>query len=172
MNNKVKRSVKFINKYVPHLKKYHRDRLTNKFGEMVVYVSQISTPNASEEQKQTIETLVTYILYLTEQLKENGKPNTLADQSIVDKRMNHYFEELLYALVLELCLPEELHRYNKRFFQLIYAENLPKLESIKGDKITTLRTLFQKLYDIENLLRYNLFTLDTIPVVRTIQGRT
>ena len=34
--NKVKRTVRFVNKFVPHLKKYHRDRLTHKFGEMVI----------------------------------------------------------------------------------------------------------------------------------------
>jgi len=128
-----------------------------------IYVAQIPIPSATDEEKETIEKLVSYVLYLTEQLKDDSN-------SSMDKLMTRYFEQIIDALVLELYLPEELHEHDKYFMHHLLTENLPKLDTIKGDKITKLRQTFEKLFDKDHPIRIGIFFLDSIPIVRTLRG--
>ncbi|MDM3845138.1 MAG: TaqI-like C-terminal specificity domain-containing protein [Aphanizomenon gracile PMC638.10] len=136
-----------------------------------MYVSQIPIPTATAEEQKAIETLVGYVLHLTAALKDISNHPTTLDQSVTDKRMNRYFEEIIDALVMELYLPEELHTHDKYFMRYILSENLPTLETIPGDKTEKLRQIFGKLFDKEHSIRHNLFLLNTIPVVRIIEGK-
>ena len=52
----------------------------------------------------------------------------------------------------------------------LLTENLPKLDTIKGDKITKLRQTFEKLFDKDHPIRIGIFFLDSIPIVRTLRG--
>jgi len=88
-----------------------------------------------------------------------------------DKLMLSYFEQIVDALVMELYLPEELHSHDKYFMRHLLSENLPTLDKIKGNKIAEIRGIFKILYATDHAIRYNLFLLDTIPVVRIIQGK-
>ncbi|UIE36932.1 TaqI-like C-terminal specificity domain-containing protein [Leptodesmis sichuanensis] len=126
-----------------------------------MYVTQISIPPASERDKGTIETLVSYILHLTTQ--------SLHDPS--DKLMLDYFEQLINALVYELYLPADLHAHNLSFAPLLQAEALPAIDDIPGDKLAALRAIFQRLYATDHPLRRHLFLLDTIPTIRIIEGK-
>mgnify|MGYP003889101021 CR=1 FL=1 len=136
------------------------------------YMKQIPIPNAGEGDRAAIEKLVSYVLYLTEQLKNIPSHIATLDQSVTDKRMNLYFEQIIDALVMELYLPEELHEYDKYFMRYLLPENLPSLDTIKGDKMQTLRQIFERLFDKEHPIRHNLFLLNTIPVVRIIEGKS
>ncbi|QJB43482.1 Eco57I restriction-modification methylase domain-containing protein [Dolichospermum flos-aquae] len=136
-----------------------------------IYVSQIPIPTATAAEQKAIETLVSYVLHLTAALKDISNHPTTLDQSVTDKRMNRYFEEIIDALVMELYLPEELHTHDKYFMRYILSENLPTLETIPGDKIEKLRQIFGQLFDKEHPIRHNLFLLNTIPVVRIIEGK-
>ncbi|MBS9385105.1 MAG: Eco57I restriction-modification methylase domain-containing protein [Dolichospermum sp. BR01] len=136
------------------------------------YVSQIPIPTTTEAEQKAIETLVGYVLHLTAALKDISNHPTTLDQSVTDKRMNRYFEEIIDALVMELYLPEELHTHDKYFMRYILSENLPTLETILGDKIEKLRQIFGRLFDKEHPIRHNLFLLNTIPVVRIIEGKS
>jgi adenine-specific DNA-methyltransferase len=137
-----------------------------------MYVSQIPIPTAGEGDRVAIEKLVSYVLYLTEQLKNIPSHIATLDQSVTDKRMNLYFEQIIDALVMELYLPEELHEHDKYFMRYLLPENLPSLDTIKGDKMQILRQIFERLFDKEHPIRHNLFLLNTIPVVRIIEGKS
>ncbi|MDM3857714.1 MAG: TaqI-like C-terminal specificity domain-containing protein [Aphanizomenon gracile PMC649.10] len=134
-------------------------------------LEQIPIPTATAAEQKAIETLVGYVLHLTAALKDIPNHPTTLDQSVTDKRMNRYFEEIIDALVMELYLPEELHTHDKYFMRYILSENLPTLETIPGDKTEKLRQIFGKLFDKEHPIRHNLFLLNTIPVVRIIEGK-
>jgi hypothetical protein len=136
------------------------------------YVSQIPIVNATQSQRTAIEKLVGYVLYLTNIIKcLPSHPETL-DKFVVNKRMKNYFEQIINALVMELYLPEELHEHNKYFMQYILTENLPYIDAIKGDKMQSLQEIFTRLFDKEHPIRHNLFLLNTIPVVRIIEGKS
>jgi type I restriction-modification system DNA methylase subunit len=112
---------------------------------------------------QLMVTLVDYILFL----KANTSEGDSRDQLIVS-----YFEQLVDALVYELYLPDEIHTAGKQFFAPLIAEQLPALDEIKGDKLETLRRIFERLYDRNHVIRKNIFFLDTIESVRFIEGKT
>ncbi|MCY7334297.1 MAG: hypothetical protein LH649_16935 [Pseudanabaena sp. CAN_BIN31] len=134
--------------------------------------SRIPIPTAGEGDRAAIEKLVSYVLYLTEQLKNIPSHIATLDQSVTDKRMNLYFEQIIDALVMELYLPEELHEHDKYFMRYLLPENLPSLDTIKGEKMQILRQIFERLFDKEHPIRHNLFLLNTIPVVRIIEGKS
>ena len=136
-----------------------------------VYISQLSIPNAQAREKLAIETLVNYIIYLTAELKDIPSHGEIMVATAEDKLMLSYFEQIVDALVMELYLPEELHSHDKYFMRHVLSENLPTLDKIKGNKIAEICGIFKILYATDHAIRYNLFLLDTIPVVRIIQGK-
>ncbi|MEK7831439.1 MAG: hypothetical protein AAB401_10165, partial [Acidobacteriota bacterium] len=75
------------------------------------------------------------------------------------------------ALVYELYLPDEIHTAGKEFFAPLAAERLPALAEIKGDKLTGLRQIFERLSRKDHVIRQNLSTLETIESVRIIEGK-
>jgi len=135
-----------------------------------IYVSQIPIPTATELEKQVIEILVNYVLYLTAALKDIPSQGEALRESSMDKLMNSYFEQIIDALVTELYLPEELHNHDRYFMRYVLTENLPDLDQIKGDKMVGLREIFEKLFDKDHPLRVGIFFLDSVPAVRVIRG--
>ncbi|PNK16947.1 Eco57I restriction-modification methylase domain-containing protein [Cylindrospermopsis raciborskii] len=135
------------------------------------YLMPFPIPDATTAEQRAIETLVGYVLHLTAALKHIPIHPTTLDWSVSHKRMNRYFEEIIDALVMELYLPEDLHTYDKYFMRYILSESLPPIETIQGDKTEKLRQIFGQLFDNEHPIRHNLFLLNTIPVVRNIEGK-
>ena len=136
-----------------------------------MYVAQVPIPAATDETKKAIETLVSYILFLTKELKDIPSHGAALAASAEDKLMLSYFEQLVNAVVLELYLSEELHAQKLSFSPLLHTEMLLPMSEIQGDKISVLRTLFKKLYTQDHPIRRNLFLLDTVPAVRLIGGK-
>lgn len=134
------------------------------------FVEKIPIPPASDRDKAEIENLVGYVLYLTAQLKDipsyGENLMTVAD----DKLMLSYFEQIIDVVVMELYLPDELHTHDKYFMRHLMQENLPSLDKVKNDKMPTLRSIFQRLFDREHPIREGIFFLDSVPIVRTIRG--
>jgi hypothetical protein len=64
-----------------------------------------------------------------------------------------------------------LHEAGRAFFEPLAAEKLPALADIKGDKLTHLRRIFERLFDREHPVRQNIFFLDTLESVRIIEGK-
>lgn len=130
------------------------------------YVSQIPIPTATEAEQKAIENLVGYALYLTAALKDIPS----SGDSSMDKLMTRYFEQIIDAVVMELYLSKELHEHDTYFMRHLLSENLPNIDTIKGDKIQTLREIFNRLFDKNHPIRVGIFFLDSIPVVRIIRG--
>ncbi|MFM6190419.1 TaqI-like C-terminal specificity domain-containing protein, partial [Planktothrix sp.] len=135
-----------------------------------IYIAQIPIPNAQPQEKSAIETLVNYIIYLTAQLKDIPSHGQKMVETAEDKLMLSYFEQIVDALVMELYLPEELHNHDKYFMRHLLSENLPAIETIKGDKMQALRQIFKQLFNSEHPIRANIYFLNSLEVVRMIRG--
>ncbi|MBW4599859.1 MAG: hypothetical protein KME29_09640 [Calothrix sp. FI2-JRJ7] len=133
-------------------------------------VEKLPIPTATEAQRKAIETLVGYILYLSEQLKDIPSHGEKLMEVADDKLMLSYFEQIIDAVVLELYLPNELHAHDKEFMRHLLHEDLQTIAKIQGDKMQALRKIFRRLFDKEHPIRVSIFFLDSVPVVRTILG--
>ena len=113
-----------------------------------------------------IVTLVDYVMYLKRQLNKSitSYPR--------DHVMAKYFEQIIDGLVYELYLSDELYRGNKRFFEPLLNEDLPRLKEISDDKTSGLRGISERLFDKNHPVRKNLFFLDSLETIRMIEGKT
>ena len=131
------------------------------------YIQQIPIPNLTSTQKALIAKIVDYLIYLQQQPTINSKDLAHARDHI----MLGYFERIIDGLVYEVYLPEDLHKGDKHFFQPLLEEQLPSCEEIQADKMTTLREIFELLYERTHLVRRNLYYLDSVKAVRIIEGK-
>ena len=106
--------------------------------------------------------LVEYLLFM--------KPH-LSPAAARDRQMADYFKQLLDALVYELYLPDELDAAGVRFFPSLTDEDLPGMEEIQGDRLETLRRLFDRLSDRDHQARRNLLLLETVESIRIARGQ-
>ena len=131
------------------------------------YLQQIPIPDLTTTHKALIAKIVDYLIYLQQEPTINSKDLKYAR----DRVMLGYFERVIDGLVYEAYLPEDLHKGNKHFFQPLLEEQLPLCEEIQGDKMPTLRGIFEMLYERTHPIRRNLFFLDSVKSVRVIQGK-
>ena len=98
---------------------------------------------------------------------------TLASQTTRDPLMVAYWERVLNGLVYELYFPEELHAAGLHLFDIVAQVKFPSIEKIvDAKKLIVLRELFQDLYDPSHPVRIALDKLQTLDVVRIIEGKT
>ena len=131
------------------------------------YIQQIPIPDLTSIQKALIAKIVDYLIYLQQQPTINSKDLAHARDHI----MLGYYERIIDGLVYEVYLPEDLHKGDKHFFQPLLEEQLPSYEEIQADKMTTLREIFELLYERTHLVRRNLYYLDSVKAVRIIEGK-
>ncbi|MCF7999100.1 MAG: hypothetical protein K9L25_08680, partial [Methylovulum sp.] len=124
-------------------------------------------PKIPESEQQPFIKLVDYILFIKKQPFYTSTDLNFAEERL----MSNFFENLIDALVYELYFPEELHEAKKQFMSLVVQENLPDLDSIEGDKVGALKQIVRRLTDKNHPLYNNLFFLDSVPVVRIIEGK-
>lgn len=130
-----------------------------------IYVEQIPLPH--QHIPWIFERFVEYVYCLYESV--NSTDQMLI--SVQDKLMLEYFERVINGLVYELYLPDDLQAQNLTFAAPLQSENLPALDDIQGNKLEALRSIFQRLYATDHPIRQNLFALDTLPIVRLIEGK-
>jgi hypothetical protein len=83
-----------------------------------------------------------------------------------------YWERIANGLVYELYFPDEVHGASLHLFDLVDKAQLPDISKLpESDRLKTLRTKFEALYDIEHPLRAALFELGNLEVVRVIEGK-
>ena len=131
------------------------------------YLTPFPIPESNIKQQKVIELLVEYILYITKQPFYTSTDLAYAEERL----MANFLENLINALVYELYFPDELHEAGKYFISLIEKENLPDLNSIQDDKLSVLKQITQRLTDKDHPLYVNLFFLDSVSVVRVIEGK-
>jgi hypothetical protein len=131
------------------------------------YVFQIPIPDMTDSQKQVISTFVSFLIFLSKTVSDQISDLTGSR----DRLMLRYFEQIIDAAVYELFFPDELHEAGKYFFQPLLEENLPDLRKPIEDGTTMLRRLFDRLFDQNHVIRQNIFFLDTLESIRTIEGK-
>ena len=131
------------------------------------YMQQIPIPDLTSEQKGMIGKIVDYLIFLQRQPMTNS--GDLAHTR--DAVMLGYFERIIDGLVYESYLGEELHQGEKQFFKPLLDEGLLQLEEIRGDKMSGLREIFERLYERAHPVRSNLFFLDSVKPIRIIEGK-
>lgn len=129
---------------------------------------QIPIPFANIEQQSTIIKLVDYLMYLKKQPSMDSKNLAYAR----DYMMVKYFEQIIDGLVYELYLTDELHHTNKYFFEPLLNDYLPSIGEIRGDKMSALRDIFERLFDRNHPVRRNLFFLNSLESIRIIEDET
>ncbi len=95
------------------------------YAMQTMYVAQIPIPTATDQEREVIEALVSYVLYLTTELKNITTQGKGLDESSTDKVMKEYFAKVINFLVYELYLPEELHQSKIYLMRYLLEENLP-----------------------------------------------
>ncbi len=130
-------------------------------------VETIPIPKITADRDALISTIVDYILYLKKQPSTDGKNLAYARDYLMVK----YFERIIDGLVYELYLSDELHRAGKYFFKPLQDEQLPSIEEITGDKMSALRAIFEQLFDRKHPVRKNLFFLNSLEIIRIIEGK-
>ena len=131
------------------------------------YMQQIPVPDLTPTQKAVIGKIVDYLIYLQGQPTTNSGDLAHARDAVMLK----YFERIIDGLVYESYLGEELHQGGKQFFKPLLDEPLPQLEEIRGDKMSALREIFERLYERAHPVRRNLFFLDSVKSIRIIEGK-
>lgn len=87
--------------------------------------------------------------------------------------MRGYFEQWLNGLVYELFFPEELHARRLHFFDETASLAPPAINGIpKKDRLPRLQALFAQAYATDARLRALLFSLQSLDIVRIIEGDT
>ena len=131
------------------------------------YMQQIPIPDLTSGQKSQIDKIVDYLIFL------QGQPTTSSGDlaHARDAVMLKYFERIIDGLVYESYLGEELHQGQKEFFKPLLDERLPQLEEIRGDKMSALQEIFERLYERTHPVRRNLFFLDSVKPIRIIEGK-
>ena len=131
------------------------------------YIQEIPIPDLTSTRKALIGTIVDYLIYLQGQPTTSGKDLAHARDAVMLK----YFERIIDGLVYESYLPEALHQGEKEFFKPLFDERLPQIEEIQGDKMASLREIFERLYERTHPVRRNLFFLDSVKPIRIIEGK-
>ena len=131
------------------------------------YMQQIPIPDLTSAQKSQIGKIVDYLIYLQGQPTTNSEDLAHARDFI----MLRYFERIIDGLVYESYLREELHQGDKQFFKPLLDERLPQIEEIRGDKMSALQEIFERLYERTHPIRRNLFFLDSVKPIRIIEGK-
>ena len=131
------------------------------------FIEQIPMMPCSPIQEALLLQIVLQLLWLTRHFVDHG-----ADQSARDPLMLAYFEQILNGMVYELYFPEEVNGAGLHLFDLVEQAALPALETIPETKrLTTLRPLFEALYDGTHPLKISLQKLQTLDTVRIIEGK-
>lgn len=131
------------------------------------YIEKVPIPNRSESNARILATLVDYLLWLNRCFDESQ-----TEKSASDDAMTNFFERVVNALVYELYFPSLTKSNKTQPFELLTKANLPQMESIPShQRLSELRTLFQRLNANDHPVYAMLFDLQALDVVRIIEGR-
>ncbi len=96
----------------------------------------------------------------------------ITNQTTRDPLMVAYWERTLNGLVYELYFPDEVHGAGLRLFDLVEKAKLPDVDALaEKDRLPRLRQKFEELHDGAHPLRIALDKLQTLEIVRIIEGK-
>lgn len=123
-------------------------------------------PEAKQDHRAAIESVVGLLLFLHEQ----PTVRTSIANAPRDPLIAQYFEQWLDAMVYQLFFPEDLRSAQLDFFDLFSESNLRSDSFSPENRLDKLRNEFEELYSPSHPLRGALFALQSLEVVRAIEG--
>ncbi|MBD3808868.1 MAG: hypothetical protein IE880_09190 [Epsilonproteobacteria bacterium] len=73
-------------------------------------------------------------------------------------------------MVYELYFADELHKGNKYFIEPLQKESLVDMQKMEN-KLEDIRAIFEKLNDNNHIIKKNMYSIDSVEVVRIIEGK-
>ena len=125
------------------------------------YMRTVPLPMPNADQRQLVEHLSEYLIYLNFGGRTEGHG-----------AMSAYFERLLNGLVYELFFESDLHAQKLTFFAHLDAAKPPELASIPPSQRTArLTEFYTQISNVNHPLYACLFALNGLEVVRIIEGK-
>ncbi|MGY2894326.1 Eco57I restriction-modification methylase domain-containing protein [Deinococcus sp. UYEF24] len=124
------------------------------------HVGKLPIAKPSPQAESLITTLVNHILTLSALTRT---PHI--------SLMVSFLEQLIDALVYELYLPEDLHAAGRQPLQVIGAQAWPEANS-GAQALADFSAFFERIFDPGHEVRKLVFFLDSLPVVRLIEGKS
>ena len=132
------------------------------------FIEQFPIPESTAAQRGQLVRVTDIVLLLKHHFA--GQP---VAETTRDPLMLAYAEQILNGLVYELYFPEEVHGAKLKLFELVEHATLPRLDSIPDrEQSSRLRRLLEDLHDGAHPLKIALQKLQTLDVVRIIEGTT
>lgn len=130
------------------------------------FIEQIPLPEVKAEHATPLASLSGIVTSLTDLIKGG-----MVEQNTRDPLMLAYWERLLNGLVYELYFPEEVHGAGLRLFELVSKVKLPEITGAAETKhLPQTRKVFEELHDGAHPIRIALDKLQTLDLVRIIEG--
>jgi hypothetical protein len=131
------------------------------------FLSLLPIAPATPGQEASVVRLVDYLLWLNRHFHQDGDTKTSRDALMLG-----YYEQVLNGLVYELYFPEELRARGLRLFDLVADATLPDVNALpETERLARLRSVFERLYDLQHPIRAALHDLQTVEEVRIIEGK-
>jgi hypothetical protein len=87
--------------------------------------------------------------------------------------MMAYWDRVVNGLVYELYFREEIHAVGLRLFEIVNRSQIKELPAVpKASVLKYLAEKFEEIYDPEHPLRIALDKLQTLDLVRIIEGKS
>ncbi len=122
--------------------------------------------NVEISAQDIIIKIVDYIIFLKQQEFNQNDDLKFAK----DRLMVSFFERLIDCMVYELYFADELHKENKYFIEPLQKESLIDVQNM-DNKLEGIRVIFEKLNDNNHLIKKNMYFIDSVEVVRIIEGK-
>lgn len=116
------------------------------------FLNLLPIPQILENKQKPFEILIDYIIYLKELKKEN--------------HIIEFFERVIDVAVYELYFKEELHSKDFGILEVLESELMPFDNSFE-----TIEKVYKKLSDKNHKVAYNVNFIDTLDIVKTIEGK-
>ena len=129
-------------------------------------IRKLFIPKTDRNTQRIFETLVDYIILLKQQEFNQNDDLKFAK----DRLMVSFFERLIDCMVYELYFADELHKENKYFIEPLQKESLTDVQNM-GNKLEEIRAIFEKLNDKNHTIKKNMYFIDSVEVVRIIEGK-
>ena len=131
------------------------------------FIKRLPIAAASSNQTRCTVGVVEYLLCARRNFLSNPDSQTTRDPLMLA-----YWERVLNGLVYELYFPEEVHGSGLLLFDLVAQAQLPDIQTIpEVERLPRLRKLFETLHDGSHPLRIALDKLQTLDIVRIIEGK-
>ncbi len=126
-------------------------------------VEKLLVPQIPLSSQKPFELLVDYVLWL--------RSHEGLLESVEDKVMSGFFENVINGCVYELYFGEEMREANQDILQ--YLGNLPSIEhKTDNETLAVIRKIYVILSERNHPVAQRIYYMDSVPVVRVIKGLT